>query len=121
MSYNEEGSLISDISSIFVFGGPMPTEAAYQAQLIKKIERRFPDCFVMKNDPDHIQGIPDLLILFECYWAALEVKKSASEPFQPNQEYYLNLMNNMSFAACIFPENEEEVLDELQSAFFSVR
>ena len=71
----------------------------------------------MMNDPTWIQGIPDLLVLFEDKWAMLEVKKSASEPLRPNQAHYLRRLGEMSFAALIYPENEEEVFDALQQAF----
>lgn len=97
----------------------MPNEAAYQAKLIDKIQKRFPGSVVMKQDPREIQGIPDLLVLFGPYWAMLEVKISASSPYEPNQEWYLDLFGQMSFATTIFPENEEQVLHELQLAFSS--
>jgi hypothetical protein len=96
-------------------------ESAYQAKLIKKLRRLFPGCFIIKNDSGYIQGIPDLLLLFGPHWAMLEVKASENEPFQPNQEYYLEQLDAMSFAAVIFPANEEEILDALQSAFTTRR
>ena len=92
-------------------------ESKFQSQLIKELEQRFPDCIVMKNDPTYIQGIPDLLILHNDKWASLECKKSKSEKHQPNQDYYVEKMNNMSFSAFIFPENKEEVLNDLELAF----
>lgn len=92
-------------------------ERDFQAQLIKELKQRFDGCMVMKLDPDYIQGIPDLLILFKNKWATLECKKSAKASKRPNQEYYVDLMNEMSFSAFIFPENKEEVLDELQHTF----
>lgn len=95
----------------------MRSEVAYQARLVQKIEAMFPGCVVFKNDPREYQGVPDLLILYGCAWAMLEVKRSANEPFQPNQEYYLDLFGDMSYAACIYPENEEQVLNDLQFAF----
>lgn len=97
----------------------MRSEAAYQAKLIKKLQVIFPNCFVLKNDPDEYQGVPDLLVLVGDTWFMLEVKRSSDEPFQPNQPYYLDLFDSMSFAAVIFPENEEEVLDAIQSALYS--
>ena len=91
-------------------------ESVYQGRLIKKLKRMFPGCFVFKNDPEYIQGVPDLLVLFQERWAALEVKASASSPSRPNQNYYVNELDAMSFAAFIYPENEEDVLNALQSA-----
>ncbi len=94
----------------------MRLENDFQAKVIKELEKRYPDAIVTKLDPNHIQGIPDLLILEGDRWAVLECKKSANEPFRPNQPYYLEKTNKMSFSAVIYPENKEEVLDELQSA-----
>lgn len=92
-------------------------ENAYQAELIKKLHGLLPGCFILKNDAGYLQGVPDLLVLYRSFWAMLEVKASESEPFRPNQEYYLDLLDEMSFAACIYPANEEEVLDALQRQF----
>lgn len=91
-------------------------ERDYQAGLIRRIKDRFSGCFVLKNDPNYIQGILDLTVLIEDFWAMLEVKISAKAPIQANQEYYVELLDGMSFAAFIYPENEEEVLDALQHA-----
>lgn len=92
-------------------------ENKYQAKLIKTLERRFPGCVVLKNDPQYQQGILDLTILIEDMWAMLEVKDSPTSAVQPNQEYFVNQFNNMSFAAIIHPQNEVEVLNALQQAF----
>lgn len=92
-------------------------ENIYQLRLIRRIEKTFPGCVVIKNDPRHIQGIPDLLILFENQWAMLEVKTSADAPVEPNQLYYITLWNEMSYASFIYPENEERIFDELQLTF----
>ena len=92
-------------------------ERDYQAKLIKKLKDRFPGCIVMKNDSSYIQGIPDLLILFNDHWASLEIKRAANSSKRPNQEYYVNTMNEMSFAAFISPEIEEDILNELSKTF----
>jgi hypothetical protein len=95
----------------------MPRESGFQGQLIRKLRELFPGCIILKNDPQYLQGVPDLLVLWKKNWAALECKKSADAPAQPNQPYYVDLMDEMSFAAFVFPENEELVLDALQRAF----
>lgn len=92
-------------------------ENKFQANLIKEIKSIFPDCIVMKNDSSYIQGIPDLLILHKDKWASLEVKKTRTASKRPNQEHYVNRMNEMSFARFIYPENKDEVLNSLHSHF----
>ncbi len=99
----------------------MAKENEFQAKLIKDLKTIFPGCIVTKLDANHIQGIPDLLILWNDHWAVLECKKSANAKHQPNQDYYVSKMDEMSFSRFIFPENKETVLDELQSAFQSQR
>lgn len=96
-------------------------ESAYQRDLIKRIKDRFPGCMVLKNDPNYIQGIPDLVIVHEDRWVALEVKRSEKASHRPNQEYYIQKMDEMSLARFIYPENEEEVLDEVQRSFETCR
>ena len=96
-------------------------ERIFQSELIKELKELFPGCIILKNDPTYIQGIPDLLILFEDKWAALEVKKCITASHRPNQEFYVNKMGRMSYANFIYPENKEVVLNELQETFFSRR
>ncbi len=95
------------------------TENQYQAKLIRKLKRVFPGCEILKNDSGYRQGILDLTILHGPYWAMLEVKASADAPERPNQGYFVKKLSDMSFAAFIYPENEEEVLAALQEAFSS--
>ena len=92
-------------------------ENKFKQKLIKEIEERFPGAIVVHLDPNEYQGIPDLLVLYENKWAALEGKENENARHRPNQEYYVDLMNQMSFARFIFPENKEEVLYELQQTF----
>lgn len=92
-------------------------ESNFQAKVIKEIKARFPGCIVMKNDASYIQGIPDLLVLFREHWASLECKKSATAKHRPNQDYYVEKMNQMSYSSFIYPENKNEVLDELEKKF----
>lgn len=92
-------------------------ESQFQAQFIAKLRRLYPGCMILKNDPNYLQGVPDLLMLWQSNWAAFECKVHGAARVQANQEYYINLMNEMSFAAFVYPENEESVLYELQRSF----
>jgi hypothetical protein len=96
-------------------------ESDFKTKLIKEIEKLFPGSIVVHLDPTEIQGIPDLLILYKNMWAALEGKKSKNASKRCNQDYYVDLMNKMSYASFIYPENKEAVLNELQQAFKSNR
>ena len=92
-------------------------ENRFKTNLINELEDLFPGCIVTHLDPNEIQGIPDLLILYKDKWAALEGKKSVNASVRPTQEYYVDLMNAMSFASFIYPENKNEVLDDLYFYF----
>lgn len=89
-------------------------ENQFQRTLVKEIRNHYNnECIVTKLDSGYIQGIPDLLILHKDKWATLECKKSRNAHRQPNQQYYVDKMNKMSFSKFIYPENKEEVLNEL--------
>ncbi|WP_278985346.1 hypothetical protein [Segatella bryantii] len=94
-------------------------ESKFQKSLIDEIETRFPGAMVLKNDPTYIQGVPDLLVLWNNKWAALEVKKNATASHRPNQDYYVKKMNDMSFSAFIYPENKEEILNAMEQSLSS--
>ena len=96
-------------------------ESKFQKELIDDIKAMFPGAIVLKNDPNYIQGIPDLLILYGKRWAMLEVKKSETASHQPNQDYYVQTMNKMSFSAFIYPENKEEVLYDMARSLGATR
>lgn len=99
----------------------MAKESDFQKRLIQKIKKTFPDCIIMKNDPTYIQGIPDLIVLNGDKWASLECKKSEKASHQPNQDYYVGRMRKMSYSSFVYPENEEEVLNEIQLALSTER
>lgn len=90
-------------------------ESGFQDKLRDELKKLFPGCMIFKMD--QIQGIPDLLILYKNKWASLENKKSANAKRQPNQEYYVNKMNEMSFSRFICPENKDDVLNDLKKIF----
>ena len=92
-------------------------ERDFQPNLIKELKLLFPGCIVLKNDPNYIQGIPDLTVLYRGRWALLECKRYEDARRQANQKYYIDMASKMSFGSFIFPENKQEVLHDLQQAF----
>lgn len=95
----------------------MARESKFQSNLIKELKEKFPGCIVLKNDANYIQGIPDLTVFYKDKWATLECKQHSKAHHQPNQDYYVSKMNEMSFSRIIYPENKQEVLDDLQQTF----
>jgi hypothetical protein len=92
-------------------------ESKFQKELIDEIKERYPGCVALKNDSSYIQGFPDWTIFYKDKWAILEVKRARGAHKQPNQEYYVNKLNDMSFSRFVFPENKDEVLADLDKLF----
>lgn len=92
-------------------------ESQFSTELKKDIEDRFPGCYVLKQDPNMRQGIPDLLVLYEDKWAAIETKREPNSSKRVNQEWHVERMDAMSFARFANQRNREEVLHDLQEAF----
>lgn len=123
MPYNRIGVLQPFFIFVYfaMIGEVMPREGSYQKHIINTLKDIFPDCVVLKNDATYQQGIPDLIILWNDRWAMLEVKPYADARRQPNQDWWVDALNEMSFAAYIYPDNESVVLDALQRSFTSRR
>jgi hypothetical protein len=99
-------------------------ESRFQGEFLKKLRLLLPGCIIMKNDSSYLQGVPDYIFLWRDRWGTLEFKRRrprSSRDFEPNQEWYIDTMNDMSFSRCVYPENEEEVLDEIQHTFTARR
>lgn len=92
-------------------------ESKFQKEMLNEIKERYPGCMIMKNDSSYIQGIPDWTILYEDKWAVLEAKRSEKAPKQPNQSYYVDQLNDMSFSRFIYPENKDQVMSDLEKIF----
>ena len=92
-------------------------ESKFQKELMDEIKKRYPGCVVLKNDSSYIQGFPDWTILYKDKWAVLEAKREKGAKKQPNQEYYVDRLNSMSFSRFVYPENTDQVLSELHEIF----
>ena len=92
-------------------------ESKFQKELMDEIKDRYPGCIILKNDSGYIQGFPDWTILYKDKWAVLEAKRNDKASHQPNQEYYVDKLNSMSFSRFVYPENKEQILEELQQIF----
>ena len=92
-------------------------ESKFQKELMDKIRNQYPGCVILKNDSSYIQGFPDWTILYKDKWAVLEAKRSKNAARQPNQEYYVNKLNDMSFSRFVYPENSDDVLEEISKYF----
>ena len=91
-------------------------ETAFERAFVKKLARIFPGCIILKGQSAQLQGIPDRLVIWRNRWAFLEFKRSKTAVRQPNQEWYVGMLNDWSYASFVYPENEEQVLNEIQQA-----
>lgn len=93
-------------------------ESQFQQSLIERLEKTFPGSIVMKNDPGYIQGIPDLTMLYKNKYFAFECKRSSTEKKRPNQQWYVDHINEMGGNAYfIHPDNVEEIIHDIQRVF----
>lgn len=92
-------------------------ESKFQKELMDEIRKLYPGCIILKNDPSYIQGFPDWTILYKNKWVVLEAKRDKNAKKQPNQEYYVKRLNDMSFSSFVYPENKEDVLNGIQQTF----
>ena len=93
-------------------------ESKFQKELIDEVKERYPGCIALKNDSSYMQGFPDWTILYKDKWAVLEVKKERGAHKQPNQEYYVDKLNEIGgFSRFVFPENKDEVLEDMDALF----
>lgn len=92
-------------------------ESKFQKELMDEIKSQYPGCVILKNDSSYIQGFPDWTILYKDKWAVLEAKRDQNAKRQPNQEYYVKTLDNMSYSRFVYPENKEQVLNELKNIF----
>ena len=92
-------------------------ESKFQKELMDEIERTYPGCVIMKNDSSYRQGFPDWTIFYKDKWAVLEAKRDGNATHQPNQDYYVEKLDGMSFSRFVYPENKNQVLRELKKIF----
>ena len=92
-------------------------ESKFQKELMDEIRSLYPGCVIIKNDSSYIQGFPDWTILYKDKWAVLEAKREKNAKKQPNQEHYVEKLDNMSFSRFVYPENKDEVLSKLERVF----
>lgn len=94
-------------------------ENKFQAELKSELKLLFPNCIITKNDPEMLQGIPDLTIIYKGKYAFLECKKEKNASRRPNQDYYIGYGQKFAFGEFIEPSNKKEVLERLYNYFMN--
>ena len=95
----------------------MSAESEFEDSFLQRVAEFYPGCVIIKNYPGYCQGFPDRLILYKDKWVALEFKASINASHQPNQDYYVGILDEMSYGTFVYPENQAEVLDAIQQTF----
>lgn len=96
----------------------MKKESDFKNKLYKEIRKRFPGTEVIPNDAGYIQGFPDATVYFpNGRYFLLEGKRTSTSAKQPNQDYYVNGSPLSKNAMFVYPENEKEILEELERRY----
>lgn len=96
-------------------------EKDLQNRLLNWIRLKFDSkkIFIMKITPipGIPQGCPDIIILYDGGFVAIEMKRSSKASFRPNQKYYLEMLNTFQNGESIvcYPENFNEVKNLLKN------
>jgi hypothetical protein len=104
---------------------PADRESKFQRKLKKKLDS-IPDSYFFVKEAKAIRGIPDIIGVMRGRFIALEVKKNEAEAKQSGgrialQKYVLTMINKAGgYGAVIYPENEQEILSELEKIFISL-
>lgn len=89
-------------------------ESKFKALFLADIQETFPDAILVTNTNNGIQGFPDTTIFGERSRVAhLEFKDAWNAKVQPNQPEYIMDLNKKSFARFVYPENADEVTEDL--------
>lgn len=68
-----------------------------------------------KQDSTTVAGFPDTIIVLEGITIFIEFKKSRTAKFRPGQKEWIEKLNNNGhFAFVCYPENADEVLEEIK-------
>ena len=94
----------------------MRRETKFKKMFKKKLKRLYPECIIVEADPTYFWSVPDVYFFLGSFWAALEFKRTEGSSRRPNQEYWVEVLDKMSFARFVYPGVEEEVLSELEAA-----
>jgi hypothetical protein len=89
------------------------SETEFKNRFFDKLDDQFPGCIRVPIDESQFRSFPDTLVLYGKNWAALEFKAERNSPRQPNQDYWVDVLEVWSFGRFVYPENCMEVLDEL--------
>ncbi len=95
-------------------------ESEFKKRTIQRIKDRLPslDLDFINTKPFN-RSMPDTFVIGPWCWAALEFKRSEDADQQANQDYHIERLNRKGYARFVFPENVEEVLDDLEAVFSS--
>lgn len=92
----------------------MVKESDFQAKVIKQLKSM--GLAVVKNQagPGVPTGFPDITAFGEGIYFCLECKTSARAKKQPRQDYWVNKLNEWSYATFIYPSNYDKVMSEIK-------
>lgn len=96
-------------------------ESEFKRKFKNMLEQSYPGCVLVDINPEQFRSFPDLLFLYDKFWATFEMKRTVGSAVRPNQPYWVEKLDNMSFSRFVEPGTAKEVLDDLARAIQSGR
>jgi Holliday junction resolvase len=94
-------------------------ESKLQSEIIKWLKGKGAYVIKTKPGPGTPVGCPDIIALYRAKWLAIEVKADITSKFQVGQRETLDhLSKGNDHVRIVYPQNWDEVREQLLSSFF---
>lgn len=95
----------------------MKLESTFEKEFCKALRQTLGERYTYTFKLTAAKGIPDRLILYKDKYALLEFKQYKNAKKQPGQETWVGHFDNLAYAAIVYPENAEKVMQDILNYF----
>lgn len=92
-------------------------ESEFKKKFCARVKRAVKPITILqyKQDATTVTGFPDTIVILEGITIFIEFKKSKTAKFRPGQKEWIQKLNdNGHFAFICYPENADDILEEIK-------